>query len=339
MSPSETTSELAARQHRLVAAVADRTLRFSFGTWYWGDAIAVDALLAAHRVVGGPYRDSVLGCLERWARVAPPSFDDALVPGRAVLELVEEGSLPTLAADRVVAALERLPLLDDVVPALEPHRPLYRFGVCIDALYHLPVMMRLAGRADRDEEAEKAALAVTARILDLLACPGGWAQWYDFAVGRNNAVAWSRGLGWALLGLLDLLELTGPSARGAVEEGVGSILQTLAATQGRSGHWASVLGDPEADEETSTAAFFVAACLHPQAAAVGLPAEASIGAASAALLAAVTESGAYAGVSADILPGWDLAGYRHFATEVSPWGQGAALRALTAIAASPRHRG
>ena len=36
------------RNLNLLRAVADRTLRFRFGTWYWGDAIAIDGLLAAH---------------------------------------------------------------------------------------------------------------------------------------------------------------------------------------------------------------------------------------------------------------------------------------------------
>jgi hypothetical protein len=39
--------------------------------------------------------------------------------------------------------------------------------------------------------------------LDRLRCSGGWAQWYDVALERNNHVPWSRGAGWALLGLLD----------------------------------------------------------------------------------------------------------------------------------------
>lgn len=332
MSLPDNEEDRLAELRRLTATVADRTLLFRFGTWYWGDAIAVDALLAAQRVIGGPYRDRVVESLDHWARLAPPSFDDALVPGVAVLELVDQGLLPVAAADRVVASIERLPLLDDVVPALEPHRVQYRFGVCIDALYHLPAMVRLALARGGEREADRAAASLASRILELLACPGGWSQWYDFSVGRNNAVVWSRGLGWALLGLLDLLELLGARSAGAIEEGAGSILEVLAGSQGSSGHWASVLRDNEADEETSTAAFFVAACLHPQAGRVYRPDAESLDTATRALLAAVSDGGEYTGVSADILPSWDLAGYRHFATEVSPWGQGAALRALAAMA-------
>jgi hypothetical protein len=313
-------------------SVADRTLRFCFGTWYWGDAIAIDGLLEAHVCTGGPYRDEVIACLEHWSRFSPASFDDALVPARAVLALVAEGSLPRAAADRVVAALDRLPLFDRLIPALEPHRPPFRFGVCIDALYHLPAAVLLAGRYRGDPGAEKRAVALASGILEVLHCPTGWAQWYDFSVGRNNAVSWSRGLGWALLGLLDLLDLV-ESPAGNLVEAAGAIFEALASAQAESGHWAAVLGDTQAAEETSTAAFFVAGALHPRARALGVNAR-TLEAATAAVLSAVTPDGTYEGVSSDVLPVWDLASYERFSVEPSPWGQGAALRALAALAAN-----
>jgi hypothetical protein len=319
---------------QLLRSVAERTLRFRFGTWYWGDAIAIDGLLEADQVVGGSYRDAVVECLGRWARCAPFAFDDALVPGRAVLQLVADGSLPRTAADRVVMALERLPVLDATIPALEPHRPQFRFGVCIDALYHLPAMMFLAGDYRGDPDAERTAVRVATGILEVLRCPTGWAQWHDFSLGRNNAISWSRGLGWAALGLLDLLALVDHGAAGNLVDAAGSILETLAAEQAPSGHWPAVLADPQADEETSTAAFFVAGALHPEVAVVGIPSRAKIESATAAVMQAFAADGTYGGVSADVLPTWDLASYERFRVEPSPWGQGAALRALVALTAA-----
>lgn len=319
---------------QLLRSVADRTLRFSFGTWYWGDAIAIDGLLAADRVVGGPYRDEVVNCLDRWARFAPLSFDDALAPGQAVMQLEGDGALSRPAADRIVAAVERLPLLDGTVPALEPHRPQFRFGVCIDALYHLPTMTLLAGAYKGAHGAGGSAVRLATRILEVLKCPTGWAQWHDFSLDRNNAISWSRGLGWALLGLLDLLELVDQGMAGSVVEGAGAILEALATSQAPSGHWPAVLGDPEASEETSTAAFFVAGALHPRAATLGAASQAKIQAATQAMLRAIAPDGTYTGVSADILPSWDLTSYERFPVEPSPWGQGAALRALVALHAA-----
>ena len=269
----------------LLCSVAERTGRFRFGTWYWGDAIAIDGLLEADRVIGGRnsdvvgphrdtvarHRDAVVSCLDHSARSAPTTFDDALVPGRAVLRLVADGSLPRAAADRVVASLERLPLFDGAIPALEPHRPQFRFGVCIDALYHLPAMMLLAGEHRGDRDAGRTAIRVATEILEVLRCPTGWAQWYDFSLAKNNAISCGRGLGWAVLGLLDLLALVDHGAAGNLVEAAGTILEALADSQAPSGHWPAVLADPRAAEDTSTAAFFVAAALHPEARAMRLP--------------------------------------------------------------------
>ena len=324
---------------QVLRSVAKRTVRFRFGTWYWGDAIAIDGLLGADQVIGGSNRDAVVGCLDHWTRLAPTAFDDALVPGRAVLQLVADGSLPRAAADRVVAALERLPMLDGTIPALEPHKPQFRFGVCIDALYHLPSMILLAGDYRGDPDAERTAIRVATGILEVLRCPTGWAQWYDFSLGRNNAISWSRGLGWAVLGLLDLLALVDHGAAGNLVEATGNILATLASEQAPSGHWPAVLADSQAAEETSTAAFFVAAALHPEAALVGIPSRTKVEAATAAVLQAVTADGTYRGVSADVLPSWDLASYERFPVEPSPWGQGAALRALVALAVAAKRVG
>jgi rhamnogalacturonyl hydrolase YesR len=225
-------------------------------------------------------------------------------------------------------------MLDGTIPALEPHKPQFRFGVCIDALYHLPSMILLAGDYRGDPDTERTAIRVATGILEVLRCPTGWAQWYDFSRGRNNAISWSRGLGWAVLGLLDLLALVDHVAAGNLVDAAGSILETLAGEQARSGHWPAVLSDPQAAEETSTAAFFVAAALHPEAELVGIPSRNKVEAAIAAVLEAVGADGTYDGVSADVLPVWDLASYERFPVEPSPWGQGAALRALAALVAA-----
>jgi len=49
------------------------------------------------------------------------------------------------------------------------------------------------------------------------------------------------------------------------------------------------------------------------------------------LLDSCEPSGVVSGVSTDILPAWEVAGYREFTCEPSPWAQGAALRALAAL--------
>jgi hypothetical protein len=321
----------------LLQAVARRSGRWRLGTWYWGDAILVDGLLEAVALgVGAPA--PLIEDLQRWAHSAPPSFDDALAPGRAIFALVEEGTIDEAVADRVRTALARLAPLRDSIPALEPHRPQFRFGVCIDALYHLPTSLLAAERFDGQGGSQRA-LQVAEEILRALRCEGGWAQWYDVALDRNNGVVWSRGLGWALLGLLDLLELTGwRQGRDELERVAAEIFALLARTQRPSGHWPAVLHEARAPEESSTAAFFVAGALHPRAPGLAGELAAQIEAAAAAVRGSITAAGIYGGVSGDVLPSWRRSDYLKFSTVPSPWGQGVALRALAALVRSGANR-
>jgi unsaturated rhamnogalacturonyl hydrolase len=319
-------------------SVSERTARWPLGHWYWGDAIAVDGLLAVDESGLAPGHDYVVTTLQRWLRTVPSGYHDALGPGAAISRLAAEGTLPATAQERFLAVVESLPLLYGEVPALEPHLPRFRFGVCIDALYHLPPALAAAGRARGEDALVAQAVALAAQIIDRLRCSGGWAQWYDVALERNNNVPWSRGAGWALLGLLDTISLAdGVAPTGNLKAVAAELLDRLVATQGPDGHWGPVLGREDLPDESSVAAFFVAGALHPQAKDLSVPKE-SIEAAVAAVLGSIDEDGFLLGVSADVFPDWDPAAYEQFSVEPSPWGQGAALRALAALAAGPERR-
>ena len=323
----------AAEQARAaLARAAARAMDWQFFGWYWGDAIAIDGLLAAADVLSDQApRAFAAQTIARWAELCPASFDDALAPGAAIARLAGDGDVPPAAADRFLASIDRLPLLAGRVPVLEPHRPAYRFGLCIDALYHLPPALAALASLRHDPDLAKRGTSMAAAILQLTQCAAGWAQWYDVGPGRNNAVAWSRGIGWALLGCLDTIALAGDDAgEPALSDAAAAMLDLLAASQQPDGHWPAVLGHPGAPAETSTAAFFVAAALHPHAPVT--VSEDSLNRALDAVLASVDEAGTYGGVSADVLPSWELADYLRFRVEPSPWGQGAALRALASAA-------
>lgn len=313
------------------ARVAGRTSRWPLACWYWGDAIAVDGLLAVDDAGLAPARGHVLALLQRWLEFTPVAFSDVLAPGAAIVRLVGEGALSELALERFLDAVDRLPLLVDDVPVLEPHLARYRFGVCIDAVYHLPPALAAAGRLRRDPALAERAVLISRRVLDLLRCPGGWAQWFDVTRGRNNSVVWSRGVGWALLGILDTVGL----ADGLVDPGplnalAEEMLELLDATQDRSGHWTAVLGRPDLPLEMSVAPFYLAGALHPQAGAIPGGRDA-LGRATRAFWDSLDADGVLQGVSADVLPDWDPVSYETFTVEPSPWGQGAALRALAAL--------
>ncbi|HXA35338.1 MAG TPA: glycoside hydrolase family 88 protein, partial [Steroidobacteraceae bacterium] len=163
-------------------------------------------------------------------------------------------------------------------------------------------------------------------------CKAGWAQWFDPTRRRNNDVAWSRGMGWAVLGLLDLKHALDGVGSDEVAELAALVLERLAQTQGPDGNWTAVLDHGGAGSETSTASFYVAAALHPAARGlVSLPSHA-LERAAAACRRALAEDGTFTGVTADVLPSWNIETYEHCPTEPSAWAQGAAVRAFAALA-------
>jgi len=315
----------------LLTAVADRMTDWRFHCWYWGDAIAVDGLLEADALGAGAYRSHVVETLQRWNEHCLPNFDDVLAPGAAIIRLVMDGDLPESAAERMLGRLEGLPMVCGSVPALEPHRLAFRYGVCIDAVYHLPATYALASRWRDDPALAQRAVAIAVDSMQVLRCETGWAQWFDPTRKRNNNVAWSRGLGWAVLGLLDLVHVLDGEHTGVAAELAGEVLELLAATQTEDGNWAEVLYHTPAGVETSTASFYVAAALHPATESlVSLPPHA-LELATEACRRAVADDGTYAGVTTDVLPSWDVTAYEHCPTEPSPWAQGAAVRAFAAL--------
>lgn len=316
----------------MVTRVADRMTDWRFHCWYWGDAIAIDGLLEADALGAGSYRPAVVDTLQRWHDHCLPNFDDVLAPGAAILRLVMDGDLPTSAGERVLRDLDGLPLVYGEIPALEPHRLFFRYGVCIDAVYHVPVTYAVASRWRDDPDLARKAVRVAVDSMEVLRCDAGWAQWFDPTQKRNNDVAWSRGMGWAVLGLLDLVQALDGQGTAEAADLAAKVLQRLAQTQGPDGNWAEVLEDPAAGTETSTASFYVAAALHPAVdRLVALPGEV-LERATEACRRAVADDGTFTGVTTDVLPSWDITTYEHCPTEPSPWAQGTAVRAFAALA-------
>ena len=313
----------------LLQTVADRSCRWPLSHWYWGDAILIDGLLAAGAFVPSAGRRAA-ELLLGWLEQVTPGHQDALGPGAGIASLVGEGALPARSVDRFLRAVEALPLLVGDVPALEPHLPQFRFGLCIDALYHLPPALAAIGRLRSDERLIARAGRLAMQMLARLRCPGGFAHWYDVGEDRNNQVPWSRGVGWALLGVLDTAALV--EDRHLSAELVQVAAELWAALRDGAGPlgWGPLLGRPDLPPENSVAAFVVAAAHHPV---VVVPAQGPLyQLAVERLISGIDEQGVFRGVSADVLPRWDPGTYERFQAEPSPWGQGVALRALAALA-------
>jgi hypothetical protein len=312
--------------------VADRLLDWRFHCWYWGDAIAIDGLMEAQDLSAGAYRGHVIDTLQRWQRSCLPNFDDVLAPGATIIRLIMDGALPAAAGDRMIDLLEGLPVAFGAVPALEPHRPPFRNGLCIDLVYHLPATYARLAQWKGDRRFADKAVRIARDCMQVLCCSAGWAQWFDPVRKGNNEAAWTRGMGWAALGLLDLVVLVDGTAAGEVGDLAARVIKRLAQTQASDGNWVSVLERPEAASETSTAAFFVAAALHPAAKGLFSLPRGVLERAIDACHCAVSSDGTYTGTTEDVLPSWDIKTYEHAATGPSPWAQGVAVRAFAALA-------
>jgi len=318
----------------LARAVAERTLSWSEGCFYWGDAIAYDGLLAVDDHLHAGYGQELADRLDRWHRSAPDSWDDALAPGAAAASLVARGQLSPAVLERIVAAMTRLPRSAGV-PLLRPHVPGWRTLVWVDSLYHLPITLVAAGRQlDRPELVEDGIQTAQA-LLRVLAVDSSLGHAYDAGLRRGTGVRWTRGIGWALLGLLDVAAVVPEEAAGLAEV-ADRLLTQLQGSQRPHGAWPTVLERDDADDETSVAGFFVTAARHP---AVPGHRQDELAAAAAAGLRSLTEQvaadGTVAGVSHDTHVTWSVEDYLHPATLASPWGQGAALRALATDLGSP----
>jgi hypothetical protein len=212
-------------------------------------------LLEAHSLGVPGCGDHVLETLHRWQRDCIANFDDALAPGATIIRCVMDGDPTPVAAERVLHLLEGLPAAHGAVPVLEPHRHFFRFGLCIDAVYHLPATYALAAQWLGKPPLASKAIDIAVDAMQVLDCKAGWAQWFDPTILRNNDIAWTRGMGWAVLGLLDLVHLLDGRGTGEASDLAGQVLERLAQTQGSDGQWAAVLDHPPAVAETSTATF------------------------------------------------------------------------------------
>lgn len=322
----------------LLQRVANRTRKFDFSVWFWGDAIAVDGMLEAAEICDAPELQTFcLRFFERWLK-SPPGWTDYLTPGPALLRLYERTGREELMAGAIRLAnwyRETVPRGPGGVHYYRPDIPQFRTMVIIDSLYHVVPFFALLGRITKDAAYFDEAYAVWRSHVDYLKSDRGplLAHNYDVGTGRHRGYGWGRGNGWALFALLELLEMM-PTAHPARPEALREFqkLSTdIRSLQDESGFWRTLLHDREAYLESSTAAFYGA--IFSRAIRQGLldaSFKPAVDAAWAATLSRIDGEGGFFGVSGVT---WaansqteELALYKSMPTEVNVWGQGAALR-------------
>jgi len=318
----------------LVRRVADRTMACSYQVWGFGEAVAMRALLAAGRVTGDPrYRSFVTDQFARWRsrRGAQLTYEDHVTPGVPLLELAAYDRRWMPAASALAELFRTFPRRN----GLMLHRPdLDRWSthIWVDCLYTDGAFLALWARHSREptwtDLAAEHVLAYVRVLWD--AAADLFVHGYDAAVCKRSPVHWGRGNGWALLGLLDFLQVLPRShpAWPAVAHIVERHARALLALQDADGHWHTVLDQSDTPLESSTAAMMAYGL--QVATRLGLAPPQAAKAADRALdaaLARLDANGGLQGTSA-ATPIGDLTLYAGRPTGVFPWGQGPMLLAL-----------
>ena len=337
-----------------LAAAADLLRGYRFRVWHYGESVGMEGLLRAADMLGRPDLEGwVYGLVRGWAaRRSPFAEIDNTAPGKVICALAErygdelliEAALDTaehLGARRtlcgVAVPFERAPLrepfggepLDAAARALlaDPGP-----GVFVDPLHFDPPFLvhlgALTGSAALTDRGAAQALALVNLLQD---DSGAFWHFYLERSGERYGLGWGRGQGWALLGLVDVLERL-PAAHAAhapLKRGLVELAEALRATQRADGSWSAVIFDPSSGPEASTAAFV--AYGFPRAVRAGLLTGDFLDAARAAwshTARRVRPDGVLAGVSHNV---WASTAASHLSHvplgAVAPWGQGPLLLA------------
>ena len=339
-------------------------MRHPFQGWFYGDSVGFEGLLAASDLLGDErWQGFAHGFLRGWAsRLAGYREMDNTAPGRALCLLAERtGDGLLLEAGAALAVwLRSRPTIGDgawvsfaSAPLREPYggAPLPPAeaalladagpGVYLDCLHFDPPFLVHLGRLLRDEEMVAAGAGQALAYVSMLQDPGTglFRHFWLERTRQAHVLGWSRGQGWALLGLLDVLERlpAGHAARSRLAAATRAVADAMVALQCDDGSWWAVAQEPGSGPEASTAAFMATAFARGIDVGV-LPADPFRSAgrrAWAATRACLDEAGVLTGVSAAVWSSTSLEHYFHVPRGFTvPWGQGPLLLAAGAWLAS-----
>jgi unsaturated rhamnogalacturonyl hydrolase len=259
---------------RAVRLVADALVRYPFEVWNFGDSVGFEGLIAAGELLETDrYSALAYGIGKGWSpRREPMKLLDQTIAGAALTTLAErEGDHALLASLRELAAFLRTRPRSahgvfrhfDETPVADGSPDGEGPGVFVDCMdFDGPFFARLARVTGDRELADEAMRQLTGQI-ELLQDPatGLFHHFWLERIGRSNGIAWGRGQGWAMHGLLSALENLPADAPGR-ERLVAAVrvqADAMLPFQLEEGGWRNIVDDPAEHEETSVACF-MAAC-------------------------------------------------------------------------------
>ncbi len=343
-----------------VRAVASQLIDHPIAGWFYGDSIGFEGLLAAGDLTSdSTYVAFARGFLRGWAARSKPYRElDNTVPGVTLVEVVRRTDDRYILASGVDLArflADRPRLGPGLFPSFS-HAPLREPyggealppderalladpgpGVYVDCLHFDPPFFAHLGQVTGDAGLTELAVDQALGYVTLLQDPasGLFRHFWLDRTHRPYVLGWSRGQGWALLGLLDVLEAipAGHPRRPDLVAAARGVAGAMLATQRPDGHWCALATDADQPIEASAAAFMAtgfARGVHmgilerPFAHAAQL--------AWRATRACLQPDGALSQVSAAVWSSTRDSHYRNVSTgHVVPWGQGPVLTAALAI--------
>lgn len=344
----------------LLGLVAGTLPVLDYETWNFGDSVAFEAMVACSEVLHDARWSSFAhGWFRSWAtRAVPYRRLDATAPGRAMVSVFElTGDRRVLdAAIGLAEYLTARPLLHGVYatwersPLMAPYGPgsldargtallaAPPPGVFVDCLHFDPPFLTALGAATgRGDLLEVGVTQALGYVAALQEESGLFMHFVLDGVDARFGPGWGRGQGWALLGLLDVLETLsgrGHQAETPLRDAAMGLLLAMQRLQRPDGHWYAVVTDPTSGEEFSTSAFMATG--FRKALRMGIVPEravpdavAAAGRALGAAIGGTTERGVLAEVSAAVMACTEPSHYAHVPRGfVVPWGQGPLALAL-----------
>lgn len=236
-------------------------MRWPWRLWSFGEAIAVRAL----RVAGENYpwsggMEYVVSLMYAWAgRSAAPKHADHVAPGRELIACAAH------TADEFLldAAVDLGRFLVDIPKGkagIRYHRPDlagWSTQIWVDCLDHEPPFLVRLGVLTGEERFIDGGVEQVLGYSRLLQdeASGLFCHGYDAYAGVNGDY-WARGNGWAVLGLVGVLEHLPPSHPDRTEllERLSGLFHGLNESQDESGLWPTLLIGPQGPLESTLAA-------------------------------------------------------------------------------------
>lgn len=267
-----------------ITHAAEPLLRFPYECWHFGDSVGFEALLAASEITSdGRFAGFAHGFARAWAARSDGYRPlDCTAPGLSMVHIAERTRDSRLMeavarlADHlqarrtirgVYATFEETPLRQAAGPHPLPPAEAAMLrdpggGVFVDCLHFDPPFFAALGRATGETIHTTRAVEQALGYIELLHDDesGLFHHYWLERMECPYILGWSRGQGWALLGLLDVLEETKDSQldvghRSTIEASARRLAEAMRDLQRSDGHWYTVAQDPASGDETSTAAF------------------------------------------------------------------------------------